>query len=267
MPPDHAFWKTHSPPNGWGCKCRILGVRSAKQAKRLGGDPDKALPKGWDQVDPKTGELPGIDKGWGYQPGESALDAVQATAKKTVNWDYRLAKAYMDEVPATQRDALATAIRSQPETGDAVRRYAQRVAEKVEADVPPFQTMGLLTSAEATQIAELTGVETVATELYDYAVDANTVLHIQEKHGSPGGEASRGQIEVIASDYAVAPRIIAQSDRVWAEDEGATVMMEKVLGEKRYVLAWEVRRQRRMVALSSMRIHRHTPRAQRPDRS
>ena len=37
-------------------------------------------------------------------------------------------------------------------------------------------------------------------------------------------------------------------------------MMEKVRGEKRYLLAWGVRPQRRMVTLKSMRIYRHTPR-------
>lgn len=72
LPADHKFWTQHYPPNGWGCKCRVVGVRSDKQARRLGGDPDKALPRGWNAIDPKTGEPVGIDKGWGYQPGATA---------------------------------------------------------------------------------------------------------------------------------------------------------------------------------------------------
>src|SRR3990167_2538830 len=62
LPVNHKFWEQHYPPNGWGCKCRVVGVRSAAQARRLGGDPDKQLPKGWNAIDPKTAEPIGIDE-------------------------------------------------------------------------------------------------------------------------------------------------------------------------------------------------------------
>jgi hypothetical protein len=81
LPSDHPFWNTHSPPNGWGCSCRIVGVRDKDMARRLGGKPDKALPEGWDEVSAKTGELAGIDKGWGYQPGATA-DALSVAGVK-----------------------------------------------------------------------------------------------------------------------------------------------------------------------------------------
>lgn len=29
LPPDHEFWATHSPPNGWGCSCYVVGARTA----------------------------------------------------------------------------------------------------------------------------------------------------------------------------------------------------------------------------------------------
>ncbi|MBI3245325.1 MAG: phage head protein [Deltaproteobacteria bacterium] len=255
LPPDHAFWKTHSPPNGWGCKCRVIGVRSASQAKRLGGDPNKAVPKGWDQVDPKTGELPGIDKGWGYQPGESVSDAMKVAAKKTVQWDYMLAKAYMSDVPAAQRDALTTAIRTQPETGEAVRRYAQRVLGKAEADVPPYQTMGLLTTDEAKQIAEMTGVEAVGKELYDWTVDSFTIQKVLIDHGTEATEAPRGQAPIVAADYAVLPQVIAESKEI--EDAGKSdigrpvVKMTAVIEGRRWVAVFEVRAVRRMLALQT----------------
>lgn len=72
LPADHPFWQTHSPPNGWGCSCRIVGVRRKEDAVRLGGKPDKELPDGWDSINPRTGEPAGIDRGWGYQPGATA---------------------------------------------------------------------------------------------------------------------------------------------------------------------------------------------------
>ncbi len=82
LPPDHPFWQTHYPPNGWGCKCYVLGARDDKGAARLGGDPGKTPPGGWDTAVEKTGEQPGIDKGWGYMPGDTVSDTVRALESK-----------------------------------------------------------------------------------------------------------------------------------------------------------------------------------------
>lgn len=48
------------------CRCKILPVAAPAQ-----GAPTQP-PKGWDAVDPKTGEPVGIDKGFGYAPGAHA---------------------------------------------------------------------------------------------------------------------------------------------------------------------------------------------------
>ncbi|MEM9968482.1 MAG: phage minor head protein [Pseudomonadota bacterium] len=82
LPADHAFWNTHTPVNAWGCSCYILGARSLRAARRLGGDPDKQLPSNWDKIDLKTGEPAGIGKGWGYVQGATVSDAVRALAPK-----------------------------------------------------------------------------------------------------------------------------------------------------------------------------------------
>ncbi|HWO99182.1 MAG TPA: phage minor head protein [Methylococcus sp.] len=82
LPADDPFWKTHAPPNGWGCRCYLLGARSEAGAGRLGGDPDKPVDPSWNEIDPKTGEPVGIDKGWGYMPGETVVDTVRQMARK-----------------------------------------------------------------------------------------------------------------------------------------------------------------------------------------
>jgi len=63
LPREHPFWKTHYPPNGWGCGCTVTAV----VAPRVGAM--TTPPDGWDSPDPKTGTPPGIGKGWDYAPG------------------------------------------------------------------------------------------------------------------------------------------------------------------------------------------------------
>lgn len=99
LPADHPFWSTHSPPNGWGCSCRVVGLRRKEDARRLGGDPDRTLPDGWDSIDAATGEPEGVDRGWGYQPGATSTLFQQLQDK-------------VDTLPAPLASALATSLQT-----------------------------------------------------------------------------------------------------------------------------------------------------------
>lgn len=82
LPPDHPFWQTHAPPNGWGCTCRIRGANTEAGIRRAKGDPGKVLPSGWQSPDPKTGVARGIDKGWDYATGATAIRALLPITEK-----------------------------------------------------------------------------------------------------------------------------------------------------------------------------------------
>jgi hypothetical protein len=82
LPPDHPFWASHAPPNGWGCNCYIVGARTLAGAQRVGGKPGLVLPANWAAPVPKTGAPAGIDKGWDYAPGASVADLVAQLAPK-----------------------------------------------------------------------------------------------------------------------------------------------------------------------------------------
>lgn len=86
LPADDAWWDTHMPQNGWGCKCRVdsLSRFEAKQEWDKAGKtgPDTAPPIEWeDRVvgklgsNPRTVRVPkGIDPGFAYNPGKAWLE-------------------------------------------------------------------------------------------------------------------------------------------------------------------------------------------------
>lgn len=67
---DDPWWKTHFPPNGWGCRCSVTAVRPSAYK----GEP---APEGgtYEKVD-RNGQIhtlpKGIDYGWDYAPGANA---------------------------------------------------------------------------------------------------------------------------------------------------------------------------------------------------
>lgn len=138
LPPDHPFWETHAPPNGWGCTCRIRGADSERGIRRAGGDPGKALPEGWDAINAKTGEPPGIDKGWGYAPGNSVADELKAFIEQKAaslpiplanDMTAELAKATTSIVPQSPVTVDDAIVLGQRVIADLRRRNAQLSAD------------------------------------------------------------------------------------------------------------------------------------------
>ena len=78
------WWRTHFPPNGWGCQCRVHAVDDAYLRKIGKAGPDPAPDDGtYDDVNKTSGvtrrDIPkGIDPGWDYAPGASVAAEIQA---------------------------------------------------------------------------------------------------------------------------------------------------------------------------------------------
>jgi hypothetical protein len=125
---DDPWWQTHFPPNGWGCRCRVMavGAHEYEGAKA----PDEGVYVKVDRYGDRHVIPKGIDYGWDYAPGrtwtpqvekypyELARQVVADYAQDGVleNWHGRLtdqlaAWRKMPEYSTLQNDDLVRALR------------------------------------------------------------------------------------------------------------------------------------------------------------
>lgn len=85
LPIDHDWWKSHWPPNGWGCKCSIRMITGRERDRLLATEPKPGGIRYMEEVpddgpprvftNARTGEVSevpaGIDPGWQTNPGLS----------------------------------------------------------------------------------------------------------------------------------------------------------------------------------------------------
>lgn len=99
LPANDPWWKTHYPPSGWGCKCRVFGSTRSEHAAAEKKGLTEAPPS---EIDPKTGDPAGIDKGWGYNVGEAGKEeGYKVLTNKFETMPYDVARkwigSYVDE--------------------------------------------------------------------------------------------------------------------------------------------------------------------------
>lgn len=107
LPVDDDFWKTHWPPNGWRCRCRVMSMTKADYKRgytldRPGAEtnPDAPLMRKplntvappderREYVNPRSGEVVqvpvGIDPGFAYNPGQARQQALEAQLQGKLN--------------------------------------------------------------------------------------------------------------------------------------------------------------------------------------
>lgn len=256
LEPSHPFWQKYYPPSAWGCSCYVVGARSDRGIKRVGGDPAKKLPADWAKIDPKTGEPRGISKGWGYAPGASVAPQVSAMAGKIRNWGYTIGKSFLSDLPVETADAISQAYRALPSTAADIKAYA-RTASLGEgaADVPPVRTLGLLPSKLTARIEKLLGTDLPG---YDARLDFAAVRHVLSGHGDKAAEGARGQIAVGPDDFATLAQLVSDPEQVTGPEtsrRGETLIkLSRNIDGREYVAAFAVNRRYRSLSLKTMFI-------------
>lgn len=128
---DDLWWKTHYPPNGWGCECTVESL-SQRDMDRLGkAGPDTApavdmqtVTIGINGPTPRTMEVPaGIDPGFGYIPGadswtrqQAQRDLANAVAGERDTWE--------PMIKTTAKDLGRPAVLQEPMPVDPMPRAA-----------------------------------------------------------------------------------------------------------------------------------------------
>lgn len=112
LPVDDPWWNTHTPPNGFNCRCGVIAL-TADQVKAMGLEvADEAPPvREREYVNPRTGEISmlpeGIDPGFAYNPGASrAADLTDRLASKAAAAEPELGSAALRTLSQAERRAF-----------------------------------------------------------------------------------------------------------------------------------------------------------------
>lgn len=269
LPADHPAWAKLFPPNDWGCSCYVVGARSINGARRVGGNPKVSLPGDWEEIDPKTGTIKRVGKGWDYAPGSSVNTEIRTLAEKPVNWLYSLAVAYMRSLPENVRDQFSQSYRLLPSTRDAFRQFARSAADNAKGNQPDLRTLGLATRGQVAQIERLTGAN-LQKQLWDFSVEWHALRHSWNRHSVQKIELSRGQRALEPDDFAMLPLLVDQPDSIQLGNselgKNQILRFERVIGDERFVALFEVRPGRRRLSLKTMWVEQiaGTPLPHRP---
>ena len=229
LPPDHPFWQTHFPPNGWGCQCRVSAVSKE--------DFMVAIATGRGPANAPTG-TEGIDEGFAYAPG--------------ANTDTSLREIVQDKL-ITYPPAITKALTRDVNRYINAEQNATTFASEVLADTSRTSPLWLGFVENFAVVQDATGINAKG---YIVLLPAEAPRHVEISHGHDGGT----QRPATPDDYAQVWRVLAEYDgiRLGALSVHGlqTIVVWKQIGEEMYRCVFEVRpgKKNRALALWSMVI-------------
>lgn len=213
---DHPFWRTHFPPNGWGCKCRVVAVRAP-------GDGDATEPPSdWLASDPQTGAPAGIDEGWDYAPGARADDDLRTFVQdKLITY------------PPAMSKALTADLNRQINAHDSVTDFVADVLRDRQRREPLWlgfvDEPGRLGQAAGTDVRGFLAV-----------LSPDGPRHVQGSHAFDG----KGQRPAKPADYEQLLDVLNTADSVRQGDVSRrgnpTVLTTKAINGETFRVVWEV---------------------------
>lgn len=154
LPVTAAWWRTHYPPNGWGCRCTAQSL-TARDLERRGytvTDPAPKVAEVERSVDtpdgPRAVRVPaGIDPGWAYNVGQAAQSArlAQQAARDIGKMPADLGAVVGESIAAATRRALAEDYRAW---------VAERAAKGFQPD-GSWRALGALSPATVERLAAM----------------------------------------------------------------------------------------------------------------
>lgn len=216
LPNDHPFWRTHFPPNGWGCRCRVKAVR------KPGAGDAKEPPAGWNTTDPRTGAPPGIDNGWDYAPGANTDSSLRDLVQEKLI-------TYPDAITS----ALSRDVNRYINANTSAAQFARDVLRERGRKDPLW--LGFVENYKA--ITALTGTDVKG---YTVLIPADAPRHVQRDHGNDGGT----QRPPTPEDYALILNTLNEADNLTlGEAAGARkrIVVRKQFGDETMRAVFEIR--------------------------
>jgi hypothetical protein len=235
LPYDDPFWDTHSPPNGWGCQCRITPVTADEYVQ----SEYTAPPEGWDAIDPETGAPPGIDPGWDYAPGAGADDELRSFVQDKL----------IDYPPAIER-ALTLDVNRYIDAQTPAPEFVRRAQE--DRQMKDVLWLGFV--EDVPRVAQETGI---AARGYTVLLPADGARHVELAHGADAGNQRPPRPE----DYGRLMDVLNQADTL--TPSGTTgpngerrMLASKLIDGELYQTVFEARasKKNRALALVSLWI-------------
>ncbi|HGB3609751.1 TPA: phage minor head protein [Salmonella enterica subsp. enterica serovar Eastbourne] len=207
---DDPFWKTHYPPNGWNCRCRVRALSQARMdalgLKATQGDKYLTTKKVQAAVDKATGEIIDMDVttfadgarvmtpdvGWSYNPGSAAFGLDQTLIRKLIEV----------KSPAL-REMIVQEMNNSPERQLAFRRWVKKVVAKRRGG-NDIRTLGFMSESIASAVEQRTGKPPARL----LAMSEKNLLHADsDKHHDTG-------VALTADDLALLPSLLARAEAV-----------------------------------------------------